>query len=163
MGMIADDDREAGDGYSEVGFRSFSLQDLINAGGLPYCRAVKIMLDGNKPEDINHLASVESNSNYGINYNAIQQSNALTDYQDMKKHCKDMNKKMNRRKRACTTFLMYVIYNPRYPNLVGPITQKQVTKGKYCSATCPANTPNVNVARCTKRKRNCNKVLDEFW
>merc|ERR1719242_2721815 len=36
MGMIADDDREAGDGYSEVGFRSFSLQDLINAGGLPY-------------------------------------------------------------------------------------------------------------------------------
>jgi len=176
MGMIADDDREAGDGYSEAGFRSFSLEDLINAGGLPYCRAIKKMLDGNKPEDINQLASPSSNSNYGIVYNAVQNSNALTDYQDMKRHCKDMNKKMNRRKRACTTFLMYVTYNPRYPNLVGPITEKQKTKAKYCKkitklrnpwrycqATCPLNTPGVNHVRCTMRRRNCNKVLDEFW
>lgn len=154
MGQILDDEREAGDGYSEIGFRSFSLQDLINAGGLSYCRILAKMQDVNQPMPI---------------------SSAFNTISDMKVHCKDLNKKMNWRKRACTTFLMFVTYNPRYPNLIGPITQKQVKKARYCkkitklrnpwrycTASCPA-VQGINVPRCMYRRSQCNKYLDEFW
>jgi len=128
-----------------------------------------------------------SNVNYGTHFTVGSQSNALAVYNEIKGHCKTLNKKMNARKRACTKFLMTVTYNPRYKNLVGPITQKQIAKGRYCKkitkmrnpwryckASCtgtpcdPMNkkdekNPCINASKCNRKKWMCNIMLNEFW
>ena len=128
-----------------------------------------------------------SNPNFGTHYTVGIESNALAVYNEIKGHCKTLNSRMNARKRACTKFLMTVWYNPRYPNLVGPITQKQRTKAaycrkitklrnpwRYCKASCtgpacdPMNkkddkNPCINASKCQRKKWMCNIMLDEFW
>jgi len=209
MGMIAQDERESGEGYSEVGLREHTLaeidrviserpqhlepgaypkEDLIGpaviTGGLSYCKALHKMKDHHVPQNPTHPKNPNMNTGTKCKKNKKSCPTSIghavnpsvnSDYNDMMGHCKDLNKKMNWRKRACTTFLMYVIYNPRYPNLIGPITTKQKRKGKYCkkitklrnpwrycTATCP-NKPGINVSRCLSRRVTCNDILNEYW
>lgn len=199
MGMIADDDRSDGQVYSEIGFRAASLGDIEAAGGLSYCRQFRKESNGgiqtvNRPDKCKLCHNIKNQVKFEECLqrcgNLGPQNDVVLNFDDMKVHCKQLNTKMDRRKRACTTFLMYVIYNPRYPTLVKPVTREQIIKGRYCIKVTKLRNPWIycekdcssvvrqdtvnkhgvtlmtaaeNLAQCESRFEMCNRYLDTYW